>query len=223
MYAGHFAPITVIQRRYPDVSPFVFTIGVGFLDIIFGILSYYGFEGFYNNPNSGLLGADISCNYSHSLIGSIILSIFYGIITRSFVPGFLSSFSHFIGDWLIHNEDLPLDPYTNIMIGGTKMWGNFPIFSFYFEAVFCIICGYYSSRDNPTIIANVFILILHLFMYPSGESMPSKISKLAEMDKRKYTFIIVVSSFVIPGIIIGFILNLRKKNNDNKMINIKNK
>lgn len=212
MYAGHFAPITILQKMYPEVSPFVFTIGVGFLDITFGLLSYYGFEGFFKNPESGSMGVDIHCNYSHSLIGSIILSLIYGIVTGTFIPGFLASFSHFICDWLVHNKDLPLDPYTNIMIGGTELWSSYPILSYYFEMIFCIIFALFSKKDISTISANIFILLLHLSMHSITPKIFSKILNLPELYKRRYTAIVMISSFVIPAIVIGLILNRKNKN-----------
>jgi hypothetical protein len=206
MYAGHFATSIVFHKLYPNVLPFVFTIGVVFLDIVFGILAYYGVETISENNNAGLISVNLHCNYSHSLIGSIILSSIYGFLSGSFIPAFLSSFSHFIEDWFVHNKDLFLDPYSNIIVGGTSLWSKFPIFSYYFEAILCIFCTIFTSKDISSIIANIYVLYLHWSRRPSVSGGLAKVANLPENVKREILLKAFLKNFCTPAIIIGSIL-----------------
>jgi hypothetical protein len=210
MYAGHFALIAVIQKHYRNTSPYTIAIGVCFLDIVFGILCYFGIEGFAPNSHAGGLGVDIHCDYSHSLVGSILLSLLYGQMTGSLVPGFLASFSHFIGDWMVHNQDLLLDPFTKIAVGGTNMWGNYPTFSFYFEMVFCIACGLYAFEDASSLLANGLILTLHVVNASFMHESLAKVLGLPDALRQSYTAAIVLSSFTVPALILGYILKSRQ-------------
>lgn len=206
MYAGHFATSIVLHRLYPDILPFVFTIGVGFLDITFGILAYYGFETITENHNAGLINVTLHCNYSHSLIGSLILSSIYGLLSGSFIPAFISSFSHFVEDWFVHNKDLFLDPYSDIIIGGTSLWSKFPIFSYYLEAILCICCAILTSKDIFSNISNIYVLYLNWTRRPSKSGGLAKVSVLQENIKRKILFKTFIINFCTPAIIIGSIL-----------------
>lgn len=216
MFAGHFAPVTLLQKYYPKVSPFVFTIGVCFLDLVFGLLSFSGVEGWTANPFAGSLGATLHCRFSHSLAGSIFLSVIYGVLTKSFVPGFLASFSHFIEDWLVHNQDLHLHPFSKIMVGGTNMWGNYPTFAFYFELAFCVLCALLSSKDKSSLTANGFIIFLHVSSHSMTAVLVKKIVSLSDVPRQRYTTLLIISSFTIPALILGYILQSRQRINKHK-------
>jgi hypothetical protein len=142
------------------------------------------------------------------------LSFIYGIATggrsSAIIPGFLASFSHFIGDMLVHNQDLVLDPFSNIMIGGTNMWGNFPTFAFYFEMAFCLVCATQSHKDSHTLLANGLILFLHFSGRSGTSDLLQKVFRLPEALQQKYTAVIITSSFIVPGLILGYILNRKK-------------
>ena len=109
MYAGHFGLVLLFQAYFPHINSFLFTFGVGLADIIFGFLAYLNLEGVSINPKAGFLGVDLHCSYSHSLLGSLIISGLWGCLginNNTFLPLFFSSFSHFILDWIVHNRDL---------------------------------------------------------------------------------------------------------------------
>ncbi|CAO3636451.1 unnamed protein product [Cunninghamella blakesleeana] len=220
MYAGHLAPILVLNKMYPNVSPFIFSFGVGFLDYVFGVLSVYGYEGLTISPEAGRMGVFINVDYSHSIIGTIILSSIYGLITREFIPGFLASASHFVGDWLVHGDDLFLDPFTKIVVGGTGLWVTQPIFSYYFELMCCLVCFYFSERDNPTLVAMCYILYIHFTMRPGGgATLAGELLKVPEDQRGMQTCIAMVVYFTVPAIIIGSILIYGKRlKNKNKQL-----
>ncbi|CAO3641619.1 unnamed protein product [Cunninghamella echinulata] len=207
MYAGHFATSIVLHKVYPDVLPFILTVGVGLLDLTFGVLAYYGLETIIDNPKAGLISVDLHCPYSHSLMGSFLLSFIYGIVSGgSFLPAFLSSFSHFIEDWIVHNKDLFLDPYSNILVGGTTLWSHFPIFTYYLEALFCIGCALFTSKDIFSIIANMYVFYLHYSLRPSAAGGLAKVSNLQDDIKREVLLKAFIKDFGIPAIIIGSLL-----------------
>ncbi|ORX86150.1 hypothetical protein K493DRAFT_319832 [Basidiobolus meristosporus CBS 931.73] len=181
------------------------------------MLTYLGLEGFVPNLQAGPLGVDIHCNYSHSLAGSVILSLTYGAATGFFTPGFLASFSHFIQDMLVHNQDMLLDPVTNITIGGTNMWSALPAFSFYFELGFCLVCAAFTSKDQITLVANGFILFFHIGSKSSTPQLLAAVLQLPEPLQRNYIAIVILASFIVPGLIIGYILNFRKNQPKNKL------
>jgi hypothetical protein len=212
MYAGHFALVPVIQKYYPQVSPFILTFGVAFLDLVFGVLSSVGIEGFSQNTDAGTLGVNLHCSYSHSLIGSILLSVIYSVVTGSYMPGFLASFSHFVEDWLVHNLDLPLDPFSGIIVGGTQLWGNYPTFAFYFELVFCIALAFLGPHDIINIYTTFFVVLLHFsnreispFVFKKVLSMPSK------FDRQIYSALTMILCFSIPAVLISILMMRRTK------------
>lgn len=211
MYAGHFAAVPIIRNYYPNVSPFTLTFGVIFLDLAFASLTFLGFEGFTLNPHAGALGIDIHCKYSHSLLGSIILSVIYGTATGSFTPAFLASLSHFVGDWLVHNLDLPLDPFSGIMIGGTSIWGNYPTFAYYFELLFCIVLGLFGPKDGTKLYFILSTALLHLTSHDSSKALLIKtLSMPSESDRQKYTALAISSSFIIPAILLAYLIRKTK-------------
>ncbi|KAI9301918.1 hypothetical protein BJ944DRAFT_270735 [Cunninghamella echinulata] len=216
MYAGHLAPILPLFKMYPNVSPFVFSFGVGFLDYVFGFLSIYGYEGLSLNPEAGRMGVDINVTYSHSIVGTILLSSIYGMMTGTFLPGFLASASHFVGDWLVHNDDLYLDPFTKAVVGGIGLWGSYPIFSYYFELICCLVCFYFSERDVPTLAAMCYILYIHFTMRPNATTLAGELLKVPEQERGIQTCKAMVIYFTIPAVIIGSILtygnSLKRKN-----------
>lgn len=206
MYAGHFSTAILLYKIYPNVIPFVFTVGVGFLDIVFGILAYFGLETISENPHTGLIGVNLHCNYSHSLAGSAVLSVLYGIVTGSFVPAFVASFSHFVEDWTVHNKNLFLDPYSNILVGGTSLWSKYPIGAYYLEGALCFVIAALTSRDIFTVMANLYVCYLHWGKRPSVPGGFPKVARLPEPVKRTTLFKAFTRNFGSPAIILGTLL-----------------
>ncbi|KAI7874480.1 hypothetical protein K492DRAFT_174466 [Lichtheimia hyalospora FSU 10163] len=207
MYSGHFAFANVIRRWYPDTPAYSIVLGVVWLDVIFAILCLWGIEGFVEDPSAGLQGASGFCDYSHSLLGTIVLSAVYGAIFG--IPGMVASLSHWVQDWLVHNDDLMLDPFSKILVGGTSFWSRFPELAFYFEALFIVVCACAApdSRKPATIIANAFLLALHIM---SRFMLPPAIERLVSIqdDSARYfeTGFYILASITIPIIVMCVIL-----------------
>ncbi|CAO3613503.1 unnamed protein product [Cunninghamella echinulata] len=216
MFAGHFALILILTKKYPKVSPFVFSFGVGLLDIVFGILSYFEYEGLTLNPEAGYMGADIFGDYSHSLFGTLILATLYGVMTRSFVPGFLSVFSHFVTDWMVHNQDISLDPFTRIKIGGTNLWGNYPMIAYILELIIILLTGYLTSSDISHYSAIGVLLCLHYMSRPSAQLVATELGNATKEELGMKIMINMLIYFCVPALIIGGILSYGQKIKKNK-------
>jgi hypothetical protein len=218
MYAGHFALALLFHSYYPEINSFLFTFGVGLLDIIFGCLAYFNLEGLIINPKAGFLGVDIYAPYSHSLVGSLIISFLWGCLglnDSTFLPLFYSSFSHFILDWVVHNHDMELYPKSNIIIGGTKFWSRYPHETYYFELIICVLCSIQTLRRTNDglsfsiqrlllIISIGYILYLHYQRRPATSGRLAQTMKTVPKEKHgPLLFTIFMKSFIIPAIILG--------------------
>ncbi|CDH51815.1 predicted protein [Lichtheimia corymbifera JMRC:FSU:9682] len=207
MYSGHFAFANVIRRWYPDTPAYVLVLGVGWLDVVFALLCCWGIEGFVEDPSAGLQGASGFCDYSHSLFGTIVLSALYGAIFG--IPGMVASLSHWIQDWVVHNDDLFLDPFSKILLGGTNFWSRFPELAFYFEALFIVVCACAApdARKPRTIAANAFLLALHVI---SRFMLPTTMKQLVsiEDDSTRYfaTGANILVAIIIPVIVMSTLL-----------------
>lgn len=207
MYSGHFAFANVVRRWYPDTPAYVLVLGVGWLDVIHAILCLWGIEGFVEDPSAGYQGASSFCDYSHSLFGTIVLSAVFGAVFG--IPGMVASLSHWIQDWIVHNDDLFLDPFSKILLGGTHFWSRFPVLAFYFEALFILVCACAApdARKPRTIAANAFLLALHVI---SRFMLPITLKQLVsiEDDRTRYlaTGANVLIAIAIPIIVMCLLL-----------------
>ncbi|CAF1200567.1 unnamed protein product [Didymodactylos carnosus] len=221
MYAGHFAVALLFHSYFPEINSFLFTFGVGLLDITFGMLAYFGIEGLTVNPNAGLLGVDLHCPFSHSLAGSFFISFLWGCMSMNgdlFLPLFLSSFSHFIQDWFVHNRDLELYPKSKIFIGGTGWWSKYPRGTYYFELILCACCSIGTLRKNSNSLSfnmNGICLSLSIFyvFYLHYQRRAAASGQLAHMVKTipqekqgPMLFRAFMKSFIMPAVILGTLL-----------------
>ena len=223
MYAGHFALVLVLVFYYPGVNAFLLAIGVGLLDIVFAFLAYFNLERISINPKAGFLGVDLYCPYSHSLVGALIISFLWacwGLNDDTFLPLFLSSFSHFILDWFVHNRDMELYPHSHVCIGGTECWSRYPYAAYYFELLLCIVCSIEAVRQAADIltfntrgllltVAIGYVFYLHYQRRPSMSGRLAGVLKNVSKERQglyiSNTFII---SFIVPAISLGLVLHL---------------
>jgi hypothetical protein len=221
MYAGHFALALLFQFYFPEVNSFLLTFGVGLLDIIFGLLAYFNLEGVSINPKAGFLGVNLHCPYTHSLVGSLIISLLWGCLginNNSFLPLFLSSFSHFILDWTVHNRDLELYPKSKIIIGGTECWSRYPHGTYYFELILCLFCSIetlrkvkdslsFSTHGLLLIVSICYVFYLHYQRRPATSGQLAQMIKSVPKEKQgPLLFTVFMKSFMIPAISLGTLL-----------------
>lgn len=118
MIAGHFGFAALAKSRERDVPLWALMLATVWLDIVFVPLFLAGIETIQQAPGThGGYGAGIiHANYTHSLVGAIVLSAILGAACgmrwgrrSGWVVG-LVAFSHWFLDLLVHRGDLPLLP-----------------------------------------------------------------------------------------------------------------
>ena len=122
MFIGHYGP-AVWDTQRGHAAPIV-TLWQGFLavqavDFATMALGIFGIEGMVwrDTPDGGAPFLDIA--WSHSLVGSILISLAAGALFRALKPsagwrGFwvvaALAFSHWVLDFVVHRPDLPILP-----------------------------------------------------------------------------------------------------------------
>ncbi len=123
MLAGHFALAAGVKAREPQVPLWAVMVATQLLDVGFVPLYLSGIETIVPVGAGGYGGGIIHANYTHSLVGALILSALaagFGLRRwgrRAGVVLGAVTFSHWVLDLLVHRADLPWLPGN---------WGNFP-------------------------------------------------------------------------------------------------
>src|SRR6266436_5076544 len=118
MIAGHFGFAALVKSRARQVPLWALMLATVWLDIVFVPLFLAGIETL--KPVPGLRGGYgeniIHADYTHSLVGALVLSAIFGI---AFAASWgrhcglwlgLVSFSHWLLDLVVHRHDMPLLP-----------------------------------------------------------------------------------------------------------------
>ena len=131
MIAGHFGFAAMVKSRTPAIPLWSLMLASQWLDVVFIPLFALGIERMVPianvGPHPGYGEAIIYADYTHSLVGALILAATYGLVASwrwgrrngAVLAGVV--FSHWVLDLLVHRADLPLLP-GNV--------GNFPRFGF---------------------------------------------------------------------------------------------
>jgi len=153
MIAGHFGFAAIVKSREPRVPLWSLMLATVWLDIVFIPLFLAGIEKL--EPVPGLRGGYgqniIYADYTHSLIGALVLSAAFGLMFGwrwgkrcAFVLGFVS-FSHWLLDLVVHRHDMPVLPGN---------WGNLPRLGF----------GLWQVKTG-SILAELMLVILGTWCY----------------------------------------------------------
>lgn len=228
MFIGHFATVHPLRRWFPDTPAYVLTIGVGFLDIVFAVIcAVWQAEGVTVDPSEGKLGVQLHCDYSHSLLGALFFSTLYGFLAQlivggsnrqHFVAGFAASFSHWLEDWLVHNHDLLLDPWSRVIIGGTLLWSKYPVFATYAELLLAVAVGWWYVPDKErkntyALVINVILLVV--FHYGNDVAFPRlATASLMQPTADLQSYGLAASMlfvFLTPAFILGWIFERRRQ------------
>src|SRR5258708_27751194 len=118
MIAGHFGFAAIVKSREPEAPLWSLMFATVWLDIIFVPLFLTHIETTEAVRGTGFVygGNIIHANYTHSLVGAILLSGLLGAIAArlwgrrvGLVVG-LVSFSHWILDLVVHRGAMPILP-----------------------------------------------------------------------------------------------------------------
>jgi hypothetical protein len=178
MYAGHFAAALAMKATEPRVPTWALLVGVGVLDILFGVFVAVGLERAHVTPGHAPGFSLDFIDWSHSLAMSIVWSIVFAIAVarRSAVIAAWCAaavFSHFVLDVLMHPGDLALWPHSEAHTG-LGLWTRWPIGWWFFELGFIVACGaWYVLRARRDVrfggrgyVAVLVVVVLHVVNSP---------------------------------------------------------
>jgi hypothetical protein len=154
MYAGHIASALAMKAKEPRAPTWALVLGVGILDVLFGIFVPLGIERTTVTPGvSPGFRLDV-IDWSHSLAMSLAWAVVFGVVVGAVVRrgpavaawcGF-AVFSHYLLDLLMHPHDLALWPHA-AKHWGFGIWTIHPPFWWFFELAFIALClAYYVVR-----------------------------------------------------------------------------
>ena len=121
MFPGHFAAGLAIRTVEPRAPTFGLMVGVGFIDLVFGVLVPFHIEGgsfsHFNTP------------WSHSLAMSMVwaalfASVYWRLGIRVMLAMFAAVMSHWGLDLVSHRPDMQLWPYSPVELGYGPMFGG---------------------------------------------------------------------------------------------------
>jgi membrane-bound metal-dependent hydrolase YbcI (DUF457 family) len=118
MIAGHFGFAAIVKSRERRTPLWALMLATVWLDIIFVPLLLAHFETFEPVPgvHAGYGAVIIHANYTHSLLGALVLSAILGAAflwrwnQRSCIVVALVAFSHWVLDLFVHRADMPILP-----------------------------------------------------------------------------------------------------------------
>jgi hypothetical protein len=118
MIAGHFGFAAMVKSREPQCPLWALMLATAWLDVVFVPLYLAGVETLepVAGASGGYGGAIIHADYTHSLVGALVLSAVFGGAgalawgRRNGVVLALVAFSHWILDLVVHRGDMPLLP-----------------------------------------------------------------------------------------------------------------
>jgi hypothetical protein len=127
--AGHFAFAAGVKAGRPAIPLWALMLGTVWLDVVFGPLLAFNVERLEpaRDAHTHYGGAIIHADYTHSLVGALVLSAAFGLmfLRRWGRPAAITlaavAFSHWILDLVVHRPDLPLLPGN---------WGDLPRLGF---------------------------------------------------------------------------------------------
>jgi hypothetical protein len=136
MFVGHYGISFAAKRSAVGLPLWVWFIAVQWLDVVWSLLVLLGIEKLRIVPGFTQANAlDLYyMPFTHSLPGSLILSLIFGAVVAMFVADdrvrvlllvAAACFSHWVLDLLVHTPDLPL--YDNAAKVGLGLWQHVAI------------------------------------------------------------------------------------------------
>jgi hypothetical protein len=216
MYVGHFAIGLAIKSATPKTPTMPIMLGVGFMDIVDGLLIIAGADRVTPNLNSGpyLFFDLIFIDWDHSALMAIVLSLLWAACFRrekktAWIAAF-AVFSHFLADWPLHNHDLALYPYSDAHLG-YGLWGKLGTISWLLEGAFCLALIAFAEWPNSARGVSyrwaVLVLVLLYFQMSPWLSPMKYIAQLSEPAAHLLHGALVAVGFLIPGLLLTWFID----------------
>lgn len=139
MFIGHYGIGFMLKSRFREIPLWLYFILVQFIDLVAFILVFFGIEkAAYRESTNPFLRNELFLPYSHSLAGSLILSVLvyvFFIKTKNrtwAMYAVLAVFSHWIIDLMVHTPDLSIIPGS--VNAGLGLW-HYPWISYGLEII----------------------------------------------------------------------------------------
>jgi hypothetical protein len=118
MLAGHFGLAAAVKSRQPQTPLWALMLSTQMLDVVFLVLYLAGVENFrpVEGTNGGYGNYIFTADYSHSLVGSLAISLIAMVLAWAFwgrLNGLIIGsvvFSHWLLDIIVHRPDMPILP-----------------------------------------------------------------------------------------------------------------
>ena len=180
MYIGHYGIAFLFKKIFKEIPLWLLFVSVQFADILAFILIIFGIERiqFSQHTNPFFRTTLEYFPFSHSLFTNIIFALIILVvfwILKNKVWGIVlsaSCLSHWFIDLIFHTTDLPL--FMNSYKVGFGLW-EFPILSFFLDALFMLIPGYYLYKNSnkfkrlPIIMGIMFVFFTFIIFVPVPE------------------------------------------------------
>ncbi len=155
MVAGHFGFAAIVKSYERETPLWTLMLACQWLDVIFVPLLVMGIERLVpiNGPTSGYGEVIIYADYTHSLVGALLLSALFGVAgaliwgKRSGVVLGAVSFSHWLIDLVVHRADMPILPGNagHLPRLGFGVW-SMPAVAMTLEALLVVFGAYFYWR-----------------------------------------------------------------------------
>lgn len=183
LFAGHFGLAAIVKSRADRLPLWALLVSSQLLDVAFIPMAMTGAESIDETKyGGGYGGAVIHADYTHSLLGAIILTLAAAFIGRRIWgdrAGVITGavvFSHWLLDLVVHRADMPILPgnWGDLPLLGFGLWQH-PWISITLEALLIIAgIGMYarasfrrrdgSSRFAPVAASSLLAVVLVLLL-----------------------------------------------------------
>jgi membrane-bound metal-dependent hydrolase YbcI (DUF457 family) len=146
--AGHFGLAAAVKARETTVPLWALMLATQWLDVVFAPLYIVGAEQLtpFKEPAGGYGNAVIHADYTHSLVGALVLASLFGAVAawrwgqRAGIALGAVVFSHWLLDLIVHRPDMPMLP--GALDHGPRLgfglW-NFPLVSVVLELAIVLV------------------------------------------------------------------------------------
>jgi hypothetical protein len=224
MFVGHYGVSFAAKPVEPRVPLWVWFIAVQWMDVLWSLLVLAGIEKLNIVPGFTEANAlDLYyMPYTHSLPGSIAVSLIFGAVAALFIPGgrvrtalllAAASFSHWLLDLVVHTPDMPL--YDNTAKVGFGLWRHVAL-SFPLELIVLAAGAWlyarastFSGRGRGYFLA--FLLFLAAMqVYANFGPAPSSTQAMAIMAFAFYVVLAALAALVDRHTITAAVRDQRK-------------